>query len=259
MRFERAILPNFITFANLFLGYWAIMLISQGRFTSGAWLIVAAAILDGIDGAVARLIKSSSRFGAEMDSLADVVSFGVAPSLLVYHLLFQSVDGYSLIFAFMLLAAGAARLARYNLIHQAHPDFRGFIGMPIPCGALIIVGFYLYSHHNPEGLSTLPIWFALVPLVATLEISLFEYRRIPLFAIPSAKHPFHTIALIGTIAACFIFKPEKVLFPVMTIYLFTGPAGWLAELLRKEQPIEDDTKDGTPTPYHGRPFRRRNR
>ncbi len=259
MKVERVILPNILTFTNLLFGFLAIIFILQGRFISAAWLVVASSILDGLDGTIARLIKSSSRFGAEMDSLADVVSFGVTPSLLVYQLLYQSLGGYSIIFAFSLLMAGAARLARYNIIHQLRPNFHGFVGLPIPSGALVIIGFYLYSNHNPEGISTLPIWFILVPLVSLLEISTFQYQRIPIFSIPNPKHPFQLVALIIIVITCIIFKPEKVIFPIMSIYLLTGPLGWFMDFLKRTRSIGDETEKRASVIYHNKLNRRRDR
>lgn len=245
MRINRAFLPNMLTFSNLLLGFGAILFISSGRFTSGAWLIIAASLLDGLDGTVARLVKSASRFGAELDSLADMVSFGVAPSILIYHMLYEPFGAVGIVLSFLPLAAGAARLARFNVLAQSMPNVRGFIGMPIPGAALTLVGVFMYSYRNPEGLSTMPIWLSLIPAVSLLMLSPIPYRKPALFSLPSVKHPAQSLLMLAVIAAAVIFKPAKVLLPLMMVYVLLGPVEWIWKMLRQGEvkDIEEEEDD----------------
>ncbi|MBM3329646.1 MAG: CDP-diacylglycerol--serine O-phosphatidyltransferase [Calditrichaeota bacterium] len=252
MRNSRAFWPNLITFGNLFFGFWAVVLISQGRYLSGAWLIIAAAILDGVDGAVARMVNASSKFGAEMDSLADVVSFGLAPSVLAYQMLFERMGQPGALIAFLPLAAGAARLARFNVILRERPGAKGFVGMPIPTGALTLVGFFLASYKNPEGVATLPMWLALIPLVALLEVSTFPYRKLPLLVKPDRKHLWQSLLTLAVIASAIIFKPSRVIFPLMLVYALSGPAMGIFGLL-----VGQGHGDAPHDPVHDRLRRRR--
>jgi CDP-diacylglycerol--serine O-phosphatidyltransferase len=135
-RFRRgaSILPSLFTTGNLFLGFWSIVKTLDGRFGEAAPLIGAAVILDMLDGRIARLTNTQTEFGAQYDSLADAVSFGVAPALLVYCWALQSIPRAGWPAAFLFLACGVLRLARFNV--QRHVvDARFFVGLPIPAGA----------------------------------------------------------------------------------------------------------------------------
>lgn len=223
----RAVFPNLLTFGNLFLGFCSILLFTQEKFLTGAWLLVVAAILDVLDGAVARWVKSTSKFGAEVDSLADLVSFGVAPAVLVFTLLLDDLGFWGVLLASMPVLAGAARLARYNVQSSSHGHSNGFIGMPIPTNALLIASFYIFVRHDPDGIIATPIWFTLVPLISALMISPIPYRRMPVVPLHGAKYPWMSLAVIGIASGLLIWDMPRYLFPVMTIYLFTGPIEWL--------------------------------
>lgn len=225
--YQKAIWPNLLTFGNLFLGFLAILMFSQERFLTGCWLIVLAAILDGLDGAVARWVKSASKFGSEVDSLADVVSFGVAPAVLVYHMLLEALGPVGVALASLPLVAGAARLARYNVLSSAHGHSQTFVGMPIPCSALLLAGFYIYVHHDPDGINAMPIWFSLVPLASLLMVSPIPYRRMPVVKLHSARRPWLSVLILVAVSAALLADTPRVLFPLMVIYLFTGPVEWI--------------------------------
>src|SRR5437667_5372124 len=135
-RFRRgaAILPSLFTTGNLFLGFWAIVKTLHGEYEEAAPLIGWAIVLDMLDGRIARLTGTASEFGGELDSLADVISFGVAPALLVYCWAFASVPRAGWLAAFLFVTCGALRLARFNV--QRHVvDGRWFVGLPIPAAA----------------------------------------------------------------------------------------------------------------------------
>ncbi|MFW5870137.1 MAG: CDP-diacylglycerol--serine O-phosphatidyltransferase, partial [Candidatus Sumerlaeota bacterium] len=156
------IIPNLFTALNLFLGVLAIYAVHQGEMRRGCWLIVLAAVLDGLDGAVARLTHTQSRFGLEFDSLSDLASFGVAPSLAAFVFLSPSDHGYTRVLTAvcaLFAVCGALRLARYN-VQASGSERKGFLGMPIPGAAMGIVStVLLFDRYSLEKvrLTWLPI------------------------------------------------------------------------------------------------------
>jgi len=221
---KRALVPNLITLGNLFLGFSALLLISNERFVTACWLLVVAGILDGLDGLTARLFKSNSRFGAEIDSLVDVVSFGVAPALLVYKVFFHSFGFIGILLAFLPLCGGVLRLARYNSAPKA--KYRGFKGLPIPSSAGTLAGFVIYINYIQGGFTDKAVLFSLVIAVSLLMVSPIPYRRMPVIIIRGARFPQIGILFWIIVLAAFIWKPPLILFPMMMLYLFTGPVEW---------------------------------
>src|ERR671915_2460961 len=132
MRQVVVVMPSAFTLGNLFFGFWSIVSAFNGNFRWAGWFIVFAGILDMLDGRVARLSKSSSRFGAELDSLVDVISFGVAPALLVYFLDFANAGRFAWILCYIYVVAVALRLARFNVVAAGGPSTGWFTGMPSP-------------------------------------------------------------------------------------------------------------------------------
>jgi CDP-diacylglycerol--serine O-phosphatidyltransferase len=224
---KKALVPNFITLSNLFLGFSALLLISNEKYIAACWLIVVAGILDGLDGLTARLFKSNSKFGAEIDSLADVVSFGVAPALLVYRVFFQSFGFIGNLLAFLPLLCGVLRLARYNSMPPLKAKFRGFKGLPIPSSAVTLAAFVIYIYAIHGGYTDKRILFSLVIAVSLLMVSPIPYRRMPVIVIRGSRFPQIGIVFWVLVLSAFIWKPALVLLPIMLVYLFTGPVEWL--------------------------------
>ncbi len=223
---KRSIWPNLTTIGNLFFGFWAILHITRGQFLTACWLIVVAAILDGLDGALARKAAVPSRFGAELDSLADAVSFGVAPALLVYYAVLEPFGTAGLLLAFLPLLGGVIRLARFNINPSKSPRRRMFVGLPIPCSALTISGFFLYIHSLHGEVVDTPLWFSLIPAVSLLMVSPIPYRPMPVVTIHKSKYPRLSIALLLSSVAAVIWNPALTIFPLMMIYIIIGPAEW---------------------------------
>ena len=144
MRRVVIVVPSLFTLFNLFFGIWAIVLASRGEFYRAGWYIFYAGILDTLDGRIARLSKTGTRFGAELDSLVDVVSFGVAPAFLIYQLEFASGGQVEWIFCYFYVMAAAIRLARFN-ITQAGRAKRSFIGLPSPAAGMTLATFYPFT------------------------------------------------------------------------------------------------------------------
>src|SRR5947209_9633129 len=174
----RVVLPNLVTLLALALGLTAIRFAIQGRFENAILAIIAAAILDGLDGRIARVLKGTSRFGAELDSLADFVDFGVAPGLILYLWSLHQNRGFGWLAAMIFAIACALRLARFNvsLDEPGRPAWqaRYFVGMPAPSGACVVL-LPLYLHYSvlswPAAGEYVPLQIAYVIIIALLMAS----------------------------------------------------------------------------------------
>ncbi|MCU0333144.1 MAG: CDP-diacylglycerol--serine O-phosphatidyltransferase [Ignavibacteriaceae bacterium] len=195
-RLTPSIIPNLFTAINMFCGFLSILSASEGNFNYAAWLIFIAAIFDALDGMVARLTNSSSELGVELDSLSDIVSFGAAPSFLLYKTYFYSIGTWGIIISALPLIAGGFRLARFN-IQLVGFSKSFFLGLPIPSSALTIASFVL-AFYKDEFLK--PISDFITPLILVLSflmVSNIRYETLPKISIKSLKEkPYHFIFLI---------------------------------------------------------------
>ncbi len=230
------LLPNLLTTGGLFGGFFAIIAASQGRFEAACIAIFVAAILDGVDGRVARLTNTQSDFGMQYDSLADLVSFGMAPALVMYHWSLASLklDGATFgklgwLAAFLYAACAALRLARFNS-QVGQVDKRWFIGLASPAAAGLIASF-VWTFHD-LGWSGSELRYAAALL--TMSVGLLMVRRIRYSSFkgnsrgPKADRvPFIAIvaALVALIAL--VLDPPRVLFAAAVLYALSGPWQWL--------------------------------
>jgi len=195
-RLTPSIIPNLFTAMNMFCGFLAILSASEGNFNYAAWLIYIAAIFDALDGMVARLTNSSSELGVELDSLSDIVSFGAAPSFLLYKTYFYSMDVWGILISALPLIAGGFRLARFN-IQLVGFSKSFFLGLPIPSSALTIASFVLafYNDGFPKPISNFITPMILV--LSFLMVSNIRYETLPKISFKSIKEkPYHFIFLI---------------------------------------------------------------
>ncbi len=178
----REAVPSFFTLMNLFSGFLALTQISEGRFLYAGWLIVLASFFDVLDGMMARLTNSNSRFGVELDSLSDVVSFGVAPAYLVYAFGLREFGMLGLVVSSLPAICGAVRLARFNVNFDGEKkDY--FVGLPIPGQAIILVALVLNFNHvdwfDPGSLNDLSFLMPIVILLSFLMVSTVPFDAIP--------------------------------------------------------------------------------
>ena len=228
MRQVVVVMPSAFTLGNLFFGFWAIVSAFNGNFRWAGWFIVFAGILDMLDGRVARLSGTGTRFGAELDSLVDVISFGVAPALLMYFLDFSNAGRFAWILCYIYVVAVALRLARFNVLSAGKPPNAWFTGLPSPSAGMTLAVYYPFSQTNwyqqslayyldlqHEGLVVLML------LLAVLMVSNVKYPKFPPIGIRSRKGIFgltvHLIILIGG-----LFAPEYFLFPLGLFYVAFG-------------------------------------
>ncbi len=228
-RFRRVVvvIPSAFTLGNLFFGFWSIISAFNGNFRQAGWFILYAAILDSLDGKVARRMGTGSRFGAELDSLVDIVSFGVAPALLIYFLEFSTAGRFGWIVCFIFVVAAALRLARFNVLAHGKPQTRWFRGLPSPAAGTTLAMFYSFSQTewHARSLAYLDLshqgLVLLLLLLAALMYSPVEYPR---------GWPANTRSLGGIlglilalgITAAMIIRPSLFAFPIMLGYISFG-------------------------------------
>ncbi len=214
------ILPNLMTTANLFCGFYAVILAIKGQMAYAAWTIVAAAVFDLLDGRLARLTRATSKFGAEYDSLCDLVSFGVAPAMILYLWGLQPFGRIGWLACFLYCACGALRLARFNV--QANiVEKNYFQGLPIPMAAGIVASAVLAFQDlewDPVGN---PGLLGMTILLAIVMVSTFRYRSFKDLDLKE-RMPFRYLVLGLAAIVVIVLRPEVMLFLVFLGYAVLG-------------------------------------
>jgi CDP-diacylglycerol--serine O-phosphatidyltransferase len=226
------LLPNLFTTAALFAGFYAVLAAMNDQFEKAAIAIFLAMILDGLDGRVARMTNTQTAFGAEYDSLSDMVAFGLAPSLVMYEWALSTLGKYGWLAAFIYTAGAALRLARFNS-QLATADKRFFTGLPSPSAAAIIAGSVWVAVDNaldPELLAwPALILTAAVGLLMVSNIRFYSFKQIDL----KGKVPFFAIVVVMLVFAVILTEPPLVLFVIFLAYTVSGPLLGLRRSLRK--------------------------
>ena len=216
------LLPNLFTTGALFSGFYAITSAMATRFETAAIAIFVAMILDGMDGRVARLTNTQSEFGAQYDSLSDMVSFGAAPALVMYLWAFTSFGKLGLFAAFVHMAGGALRLARFNT-QLTSADKRYFQGLPSPAAAAILAGFLWLSLDHAYPVEIVK-YIALVLTIITglLMVSNFRYSSFKEIDL-KGKVPFFVAITVMLAIAIIMAQPQTLLFLLFLAYAISGP------------------------------------
>jgi CDP-diacylglycerol--serine O-phosphatidyltransferase len=230
------VLPNLFTTAALFCGFYAIVQAMNGIFEAAAVAIFIAMVLDGLDGRVARLTRTQSAFGAEYDSLSDMVSFGVAPALVAYEWSLRGMGKLGWVAAFIYCAGAALRLARFNTTLEVI-DKRYFQGLPSPAAAALVAGFVWVSQDNgiagPDvrWLACFLTMFAGLTMVSNVRYSSFKDFNL------RKSVPFIVVAAIVLVFGLVSSYPPGVLFGLFVVYALSGyvTAAW--QYLRRPRPI----------------------
>jgi CDP-diacylglycerol--serine O-phosphatidyltransferase len=226
-RFARPIilLPNGFTLLNLFFGVFAIVAASRGHYGTAGTYIVLGGVADAIDGRVARATRSGSRFGAELDSLVDAISFGLAPALLMYFAVFNQ-HGWEWIFCFFFTMCAVIRLARFN-VEQAGRAKTHFNGLPSPMAGLTLATYYWFRDvklYQSTILVDLPwpvmLRFIMVGL-SFLMISQVRYAAVPTIGYRTVREVLGSLLVLGTLAGL-VFLPRTFFFPAAMAYVIWG-------------------------------------
>jgi CDP-diacylglycerol--serine O-phosphatidyltransferase len=232
------LLPNLFTTAALFAGFYAIVQAMNGRFDQSAVAIFVAMVLDMLDGRVARLTKTQSAFGAEYDSLSDMVSFGAAPALIVYEWALRGMGKLGWFVAFLYVVGAALRLARFNTMLDV-ADKRYFQGLPSPAAAALVAGFVWIVDDNgidPEGVRWVALGLTLFAgLTMVSNFKFYSFKTINL----RRTVPFAVVLLLAFIFAIATYQPAIVGFVGFVAYALSGYiwSGWLA-IRRRRSKVE---------------------
>lgn len=222
IRITRSVIPNLFTSLNMFCGFVSVIYSTEGKFIDASMLIIVAAIFDALDGIMARLTKSSSEFGVELDSLSDLVSFGVAPAFLVYQSYLYQYSTAGIVISSLLMVFGGYRLARFN-VQLVGFDKSYFTGLPIPSSAITFAAYVIVYYRNNSYIK--PFDDFIIPLVLLLSflmISRIRYETLPKFTLKGLKeHPYNfSFLLISTLAV--IITSGKALFFVFVLMILFG-------------------------------------
>lgn len=231
------LLPNLLTSLSLFGGFYSIILTIDKKFVSASVAIFVSCVLDALDGRVARMTGSSSKFGVEYDSLADVIAFGIAPGLLAYMWALKGYGRFGWLAAFLYVACGALRLARFNVqvdtVQKKH-----FLGLPIPAAAATIAAIVLFFQEfglpvEVKKISVPIIMYAL----AFLMVSAVKYSNFKESALFRTK-PFEAIVIAIMLFVIVLIEPAVTLFVMTLGYMVSGP---IAYVFRRKQPLYEET------------------
>jgi CDP-diacylglycerol--serine O-phosphatidyltransferase len=245
-----SIVPSLFTIGNIFCGYFSVICTLRSNWDLAAILIGIGYILDGLDGRIARLTKTASDFGVQLDSIADVVTFGVAPAILAFSWGFGASDGLEgtvanhvhqlgFLATFAFVVCGALRLARFNVQTARPSDSSGgkryFVGLPIPAGAGMIAAVVHFFKTPTQMIGSAFLWGLMVLLVAFLMISTVRYSSFKEFDVKKAR-PSLALAMTAIIIWLIIFYSEYMLLAMATVYVSSGPVAKLVQLVRKFLP-----------------------
>jgi CDP-diacylglycerol---serine O-phosphatidyltransferase len=236
-------LPSMFTLGCLFFGLFGILQAMNFRFDYAAMSIFAAMVMDSLDGRVARMTHTQTAFGAELDSLADMVSFGAAPALIVYEWSLRTLPSTRLAFAvaFVYAACAALRLARFN-VQIGLIDKRFFNGLPSPAAAAIVAGFvWLMDDHDIDGKDV--AWWAMGVTLAA-GISMVTTAKFYSFKAMSKRAiSFTALAVAVCVFGLIVAEPAKVLFAVFVVYLASGYVIWAMRFLNRNKARAEDTPE----------------
>lgn len=228
------ILPNLVTTGSLFAGFYSLVSTLNGNYSAAAIWIFVSAVFDGLDGKVARMTGTTSKFGVEYDSLADLVAFGVTPALMVYAWALKPFGRVGWLAAFLFLACGALRLARFN-VQVNTVESKRFVGLPIPAAASMVAATVLLFQHFgwPSSFKRLAI-MTLIYVLAFLMVSNFRYYS---FKDPALikRQPFGFLLLAVVLLIVVAAEPVVMTFSIMLCYVISGPLDFVISWPRRRR------------------------
>ncbi|HLR91291.1 MAG TPA: CDP-diacylglycerol--serine O-phosphatidyltransferase [Balneolaceae bacterium] len=244
----RVVVPSFFTLMNLLCGFISIIMVAEGKLVTGAWLIVLAGMFDVLDGFMARLANATSDFGMELDSICDVVSFGVAPGFLMYHFALHELQIVGILLAALAPLCGAVRLARFNVEARSEPaDY--FRGLPIPAYAIMLASFYLTFRNRLDLFEVLNqgVISVLIPVIIVLSflmVSTIPFDKIPPFDRESVRKHKGRLILFAVYFLIIIIFQDFGLMIVFSFFILKGLAAgvyifWKQAFTDDPDPMEE--------------------
>ena len=215
----KGIFPGTFTMGNAVCGFLALLSAYEGDVTTACWLVILAGFLDGLDGKVARLSGTTSTFGIELDSLADFLSFGVAPAFIVYTLKLHSMGKWGWVIGVVYIMASGYRLARFNMLADTD-EKKEFMGLPVPGAALTLVSYIIMSYYLWGRLEYSEYLVSMIILFAALMVSQVEYDSFP-DKFNTRKNRIKLLFFLIAAGAALI-RPRLLLFPIFAVYIIIG-------------------------------------
>ncbi len=241
------ILPNLFTSATLLAGFYSIVATMNGDFIKAGWAIIISMLCDGADGRIARITSTTSKFGVEYDSLADLVAFGVAPGLLAYEWALRPYGKWGWSAAFLYVICGALRLARYN-VQIDNIESETFNGLPIPVAAGMLVTtvlmFHKFDHAGPTQHISIPLLVFVLAFLMVSNLKFISFKQLEL----RKRKPFTVFFGILLLLILIVNEPQIVLFCVAALYVVHGPIRSLViwrrkNLIEESDPLEDPSPE----------------
>jgi len=230
---EAFVLPSFFSIANVFFGFFSILSCFHGKYSRAASLIIAAALMDGLDGLFARATQTQSDFGAQLDSLSDVFSFGTAPSILLYFWGLHTVETPGALFCFIFLTAGILRLARYSVLQKTQPDRKYYIGLSVPSASLFFCSLILFHPLPLERVLYIAALSLMILIVSLLMVSRIKFRNFQTSDLRRRVDPKAAL-LLAVIVSAFVFYTKYFLITLFSGYVLSGPFFHILSRLRKK-------------------------
>jgi CDP-diacylglycerol--serine O-phosphatidyltransferase len=233
----KGIFPGIFTVGNMFCGFASVISSFDGEPVFAAWMIILAAFFDALDGQVARFAGIPSRFGVELDSFADLLSFGIAPAVLFYNLQVYPLGKWGWILGFVFVMCGAFRLARFNLQQTKLGEKLPYMGLPIPTAAVTLVSYILFCN---EIWGTLRFPKALITMIITfsgLMVSGIEYETLPKLSFSDRKNKIKLL-LVFVFLVVMMINPRLALFPFGLLFVLSGLVKGIYELFHAEKQEE---------------------
>ncbi len=243
MRIKKGIylLPNLFTSASLFCGFYSIIASFKEHFVPAAIAVLVSVIFDGLDGRVARLTNTTSKFGAEYDSLADVISFGIAPAILAYSWSLSIYGKWGWIVAFLFVLCGALRLARFN-IQIGIIESSVFNGLPIPAAASVVATTVIFFDYvGAEGKfhnAFIMIFVILLSLLMVSSVKYYSFKDMSLLA----RKPFTIFFWSTVLLIIIVAEPEIMFFVIILGYAISGPVWWVIQADRRRHQAAKERK-----------------
>ena len=236
------LLPNLLTTASMFLGFMGLTWAIKGDYATCALCILASCVFDGLDGKVARITRTTSEFGVQLDSLADLVAFGVVPATMAYLWTLEEFGRLGLMAAFLFMACGALRLARFN-VQAATSSKKHFVGLPIPAAACTLATLVLFTEYVPEQYmhTVLPVFTLVLVYVLSFfmvsTIRFYSFKEIGAFK----AHPFSWMVTAILVFSLVASRPKVLGFIIFLGYLASGPLYTLFLLSRRNKRLLRDS------------------
>jgi len=240
------ILPSLLTSLSMLAGFYSIVATLNGDFVNAAWAILVSGIFDGLDGRVARITHSTTRFGVEYDSLSDLLAFGIAPGVLMYWWALKPLGRLGWLAGFLYVACGAIRLARFN-VQVNTVESKYFQGLPIPAAAGLVATVIIFLTNFEIEPRSVQIPLLLISyLLAALMVSTVKYNSFKDLQLARRK-PFNALIIVVLLIVFVVSEPRIMLFSLCFAYVLSGPTTLVVHLLRKSKTREVSGSDALPS------------